>query len=101
MGYDVKSVREVQHDLDDRSILAMAETERRVLITTDTDFGEIVFFHQRQHCGVFLVRMGNSSGSERAVAISAVVEAHGEELSGSFAVFDGERLRIHTGETPQ
>ena len=42
-GHDVASVATLAPGLDDRSVLAMARTEQRCLLSFDSDFGELVF----------------------------------------------------------
>ena len=94
MGADVVSVREIQHDMKDTMVLRLARDEQRILITTDKDFGDLVFLHNRGHCGVLLLRMTNSSGRDRADAVARIVATRGEELRDAFCVFDGQNLRV-------
>ncbi|MFW5867297.1 MAG: DUF5615 family PIN-like protein [Armatimonadota bacterium] len=94
MGADVLSVREIQHDMKDTMVLSLARDQQRVLITTDKDFGDLVFLRDEPHAGILLVRMANSSGRERAKAIAKIAETRGEELCGAFCVFDGQNLRV-------
>lgn len=94
IGADVMSVREIQHDMKDTMVLDLACDQQRILITTDKDFGDIVFLHGRTHAGVLLLRMTNSSGRERADAVARIAESQGEELRGAFCVFDGQKLRV-------
>ena len=42
-GHDVVSIASLAPGLDDRSVLAMARTEQRCLLSFDGDFGELVF----------------------------------------------------------
>jgi len=43
-GHDVVSVAEVAPAISDRQVLKMAETEGRIIITFDSDYGELVYF---------------------------------------------------------
>lgn len=45
---DVTSIAELFPASVDRDVLALAVQERRILLTFDRDFGELVFFHGRQ-----------------------------------------------------
>jgi len=56
LGADVVSVRDIQHDLDDPAILDLARGDDRIVVTTDLDFGELVFALGRPHAGVLRVR---------------------------------------------
>jgi predicted nuclease of predicted toxin-antitoxin system len=42
-GHDVTSVRDTMRGASDRSVLDAALSERRLLLTEDKDFGELVF----------------------------------------------------------
>lgn len=44
-GYDVASVARQCPGIDDRSVLALARDTARRLLTFDSDFGDLVFFH--------------------------------------------------------
>ena len=98
LGVDVASVREIRYDLDDPAILDLACREGRILITTDSDFGKLVFADGRPHVGVLFVRMGNSSGRERAEAIVRIVQEQAGTLAGTFCTFEKGHLRVGWAE---
>ena len=52
IGYDVIAVTEVMPQADDQIILNRGARERRVLITNDKDFGELVFRNGHAHQGI-------------------------------------------------
>lgn len=45
-GHDVVRAIAVAPDADDKAILAYATANRRILVTCDRDFGELVFLHR-------------------------------------------------------
>ena len=52
-GHDVVTAREVHlSDSSDRDLLARAESESRILVTRDSDFGALVFLEKAAHNGV-------------------------------------------------
>ena len=56
-GHDVTRIgRDYPPSLPDEDVLALAERERRILITNDKDFGELVFRERHPHAGVVLFR---------------------------------------------
>ena len=61
LGYDVKSAIEVALSRPDTDILELASKENRILLTTDKDFGELVFKEKLIHSGVILLRLKNES----------------------------------------
>ena len=54
-GHDVVEARELGPDPGDRALLELAATESRILITIDTDFGQLIFLESAAHSG--LVRL--------------------------------------------
>jgi predicted nuclease of predicted toxin-antitoxin system len=55
LGHDVSSIvsRPLRGCPDD-AVLALATEEKRILLTNDRDFGELVFRQQLPHSGVLL-----------------------------------------------
>ena len=51
-GHDVIEARELGPDPGDRTLLERAVAEERVLVTIDTDFGELVYVGQMPHAGL-------------------------------------------------
>ena len=51
-GHDVIETRERGKDPGDSVILEWAVAESRIVITIDTDFGELVFLRAAPHCGM-------------------------------------------------
>jgi len=60
-GHDVLAVAEAMPQADDGDILARAESEARILITNDKDFGALVFRSGQAHQGVVLRRTVKAS----------------------------------------
>jgi predicted nuclease of predicted toxin-antitoxin system len=52
LGYDVAWVADSDPRMRDGAILDWAMRERRVVITTDKDFEEMIWRESRPHCGV-------------------------------------------------
>ena len=56
-GHDVVAIAEVARGATDEQVLERALNEKRVLITEDRDFGELVYARGRSSAGVILVRL--------------------------------------------
>jgi predicted nuclease of predicted toxin-antitoxin system len=96
-GHDVVESRERGADPGDRVLLEWAAREARVLITIDTDFGQLVFLEGQRHCG--LIRLPDVPSNERIAIIKDVVERFEKELeSRSIITVRGGKIRI--SETP-
>ena len=93
-GHDAPSiVRDYQRSIADRDVLNIASSEGRILITDDTDFGELVFLHERRHSGVILFRLGPRALALQQDRLDYLLDHHAEELNG-FVVVDEDAIRI-------
>jgi predicted nuclease of predicted toxin-antitoxin system len=90
-------VAEVAPRIADEEVLKLARDDRRVLLTEDTDFGELVFAEGLRSSGVILFRFPVTARASMAVAVLEVVRAVGEDLSTRFSVVQPGRVRVGTG----
>ena len=58
-------------DPGDRALLELANAESRVLVTIDTDFGELIFLHQMAHTG--LVRLPDVPAHRRIELMAEII----------------------------
>jgi predicted nuclease of predicted toxin-antitoxin system len=93
-GHDVAWVADMEPGIDDDAVLAAASAEERLLITSDKDFGELVFRLGRASAGVLLLRLLGLSADEKAATVSGAFAAHGPELAGAFSVISPGQVRI-------
>ncbi len=95
LGHDVLSAREHCPHASDEALLTLALEEKRVLITEDKDFGELVFLRGLPHPGI--ARLGGMTPTERADAIRTVIERYGAAmLHGAIMVVTGNRIQIRS-----
>jgi predicted nuclease of predicted toxin-antitoxin system len=93
-GYDVTWVRTDAPGSSDEDILAQAQTEGRVLMTFDKDFGELAFRKGLPaSSGVILVRAG-TSGSAQATALVLAALRTRSDWEGHFSVVEADRIRM-------
>ena len=72
-GHDVVSAAEWTEDPGDEAILAVALQQKRILVTLDKDFGELVFKEKLAHAGVILLRLKDESvGNKKKVLEKAL-----------------------------
>ena len=93
LGHDVLSVRDWNPRATDRSVLTFAYEDRRILITEDKDFGELVFLRREPHpCIVRLVEM---RAAEKASAMRELTSHYGDTMTeGAMFVVSRDRVRI-------
>lgn len=76
----------------DVELIQKAARERRVVITFDKDFGELVFKHGHS-VAVVLIRLRETSIKETVSVVMDLVESEGEKLNRLFCVVENTRIR--------
>lgn len=98
-GHDAIHTRDVGLSrAPDVDVMARATLDARVLITADTDFGELLARSGDDAPSVLLLRRHDR---RRAKAVAELVLANLDAIesdltSGALVVFDGDRIRIRT-----
>ena len=96
-GHDVREVRERHPDPGDQAVLAWAVSEERILVTVDTDFGDLIFAHSHPHCG--LVRLPDVPAAQRIALLGRVLAVYAQDLEAkSLVTIRGHRIRISKAE---
>jgi predicted nuclease of predicted toxin-antitoxin system len=93
-GHFVWYVTEMSPSMTDDEVLELANSKSAPLITSDKDFGELVF---RQHLisyGIILIRLSGLDSRLKAQITSSTCESHKNELVGNFTVISANRIRI-------
>ena len=93
-GHDVLYVAELDPGIDDDAVLARAANLNAPLVTTDKDFGELVFRQGVVARGVILIRLVGLSNDSKGRIVAAAVRAHHEEIVGAFTVISPGGVRI-------
>jgi predicted nuclease of predicted toxin-antitoxin system len=93
-GHDVAWIRADAPGSSDRQVLTRADTENRVLITFDKDFGELAFrANLPASSGIILFRISAPSSAHVARVAVAVPESR-TDWAGHFAVVEDVRIRM-------
>ena len=92
--YDIKAVRDIDPRMKDRDILKLAVTEKRMVITMDKDFGELVFNSGLDHSGVLLLRLEDAKSDEKVKTIQEILLKYEDKLENNFCVYQQGKLRI-------
>ena len=94
LGSEGRDVRVVALDypasIDDRQILAIARREGRVLVTQDTDFGELVAREGLPHAGVILFRLHVPTFHTQQARIRHVLADYADRLDRLLVVTDSD-----------
>ncbi len=92
-GHDVLSITERSPGIPDESVMAIAHDEKRVVVTFDRDYGELLFRRRLPlPGGVLYLRFLPVSPLEPAEYLARLA-AVGIELEGKFTTADREQVR--------
>jgi predicted nuclease of predicted toxin-antitoxin system len=59
-GHDVLAVSEVNPRAEDSEVIRLAVREKRILLTEDKDFGQLVYSHGQKTLGIIFLRFPTS-----------------------------------------
>ena len=95
-GHDAIWVGNVAPGITDREVLSLATTQKRTLITFDTDFGELVFrLGIGAPFGIILFRLPPDSPSGIAQSIISALESQ-QDWVNHFSIVDENRIRMRS-----
>src|SRR5215468_11274133 len=81
-GHDVLDISELTPGAADDQVLERALNEKRVLITEDRDFGELVYARGRQSAGVVYVRFDSRARFAKTATVVEAITKLGSRLQG-------------------
>jgi len=99
-GFDTSYIAEGLAGITDAAVLEAANTENRILIKADKDFGDLVFRQARHSPGVLLLRLTGLSPARKGALVVAHVRAHSHQLARAFAVVSPGGVRIRPSHIP-
>lgn len=93
-GHDATAVAsQYPQSLSDGDVLAIAYAEQRVVITNDSDFGELVFRHKLPHSGVIFFRLPPGDTAAKIEALRKALKLNDERVD-RFVVIDRRGVRV-------
>ncbi|WP_375499597.1 DUF5615 family PIN-like protein [uncultured Nostoc sp.] len=93
-GHETLYVVEMEPAIPNDKVLNLANNEGAILLTSEKDFGELVFRLRRIAAGVVLIRLFGLSPNDRAEIVANAINQHADELLGAFAVISSKTIRI-------
>ena len=93
-GNDVLFVLESKPGATDDVVLALAFDERRILLTEDKDFGELVYRLKKPAHGIILMRIDLKNRREKWPRMKKLIDSYGEKCIGRFVVVDENKFRF-------
>jgi predicted nuclease of predicted toxin-antitoxin system len=93
LSHDIACVNSVDAKMSDDEILDWAVSEERIIITTDSDFEQMIWLQNRIHCGV--LRLENLPRLDRVALIQEVLTNYPVDLaSGAVVIATQQKIRI-------
>ena len=98
-GHDVVEAQTLGPDPGDRALLELAESQNRILVTMDKDFGELIYLRRVSHAG--LIRLPDVRVARRIEMIEELIDQYSEALEDrAIVTIQGGRVRVSRSPTP-
>jgi predicted nuclease of predicted toxin-antitoxin system len=92
-GHDVIYMAEVAPAASDALVMMRAQAERRLLLTEDKDFGDLVFRRGQSVPGIILLRIDPAKRALKKARLDAAIGRFGDDLFGRYVTVEGARFR--------
>jgi predicted nuclease of predicted toxin-antitoxin system len=92
-GHTVLRGQDVASGAPDDEVLARALALGAVVITEDTDFGDLVVRFGHASAGVVLLRLSGMTRDQQPDHIAAAIRAHAATIAGAFTVISPNGVR--------
>jgi len=93
-GFDVIRSADINPSASDIEVLALAFSENRILLTEDTDFGDLIVRFGFQTHGVVRLELNALSREARAQRTVQALIQLGEDVRGAIVSIEPSRTRI-------
>jgi predicted nuclease of predicted toxin-antitoxin system len=92
-GHDAAYMSDVAPRATDTEVMRHAQSEGRLLLTEDKDFGDLVFRQARSVPGIVLLRIDSARRALKGTRLQAAIDRFGETLFGRYTVIEDARFR--------
>jgi len=93
-GHDVLYASEIQAGAADSDWLSRAEAEGRLILTSDKDFGDLIFRDRLTSHGVVLLRLGDMTLEQRLSRLEQAWASVEANPVGKFIVITPSKVRV-------
>ncbi|GAA6616167.1 DUF5615 family PIN-like protein [Scytonema sp. NUACC26] len=94
LGHDVTWIRTDAPGIADTEVLNRAQSDARILLTFDKDFGELAFRSRLPAtCGIILFRIKAPSSAVVAQKVASAIVSR-NDWAGHFSVVEDDRIRM-------
>jgi predicted nuclease of predicted toxin-antitoxin system len=93
-GHDVLFAGDLDWRMPDAELLSVAHRDQPIVLTMDTDFGEMVYGSGLPHAGILLLRMPGANRLEKIQVVQEIIDRYGDQLPGHSCVYRQGKLRV-------
>lgn len=72
LGHSTLRIREINPGIPDYEVLILATSKQSIIITSDKDYGELIFKEMQPHTGVIFLRLQDQSSENKIRALKVV-----------------------------
>jgi predicted nuclease of predicted toxin-antitoxin system len=91
--HDVVKVSDKNSRMTDEDILSWALSEKRIIVTTDKDFEEMIWRQRKAHCGI--LRLENLPRKERLELLRDALSRYAKDLeAGAIVIASITKYRV-------
>ena len=87
-------IAEMSPAMKDDDVLAIANRKSASLLTSDKDFGELVFRQKKISFGVVLIRLAGMTPQYKAEIVEAALREYEQQIIKNFTVISPGKIRI-------
>jgi predicted nuclease of predicted toxin-antitoxin system len=78
----------------DEQLLQKCFDENYILITSDKDFGEMIYKNKKEHKGILLLRCTPNNFKQKIIVLTKLFLNYADKLESNFVVVSNENVRI-------
>jgi predicted nuclease of predicted toxin-antitoxin system len=90
----VFSVLEEKPGISDRDVMDLAKDKNAILLTEDSDFGELVFSYQDKNVGIIFIRYVQEDLNRIFKNVINVINKYDQTLYNKFVVITPNKIRV-------
>ena len=93
-GYDIKWIPDYDCEMPDEDLIQLANREKRILITNDKDFGDLIFLQKRMSAGTILFRVKGQNSQDKIKLMKKLLMGYKDKLLNHYMVITKLKIRI-------
>ena len=96
-GYDVKDIKELKlFNISDKEVLDLANKEKRIIITYDSDFENDPYFINIKHFGIILLKFRDQSSNIVLETILKILKSRAsDKIPNNFTIISESEVKIY------